>query len=191
MANKQAHTPAKSGNKSDVHSDTKSGDKASSPDAIQLLETDHAAVKKLFKEFEKTDDKRRKQEIATTICAELTVHATIEEEIFYPAARAAIDEGDLLDEAEVEHASAKDLIAQIEAGAPGEELWEAKVIVLGEYIDHHVKEEEDEMFPKVKKSDIDLEALGEELQARKDVLKANPQARKPQSSKDARPTRPN
>jgi hemerythrin superfamily protein len=93
----------------------------------------------------------------------LTVHAEAEEEIFYPAAREAIEEQDLLDEAEVEHASAKDLIAQIEAMDSSDPLYDAKVTVLGEYIDHHVEEEEKEMFPKVKKAKLDLEALGEEI----------------------------
>jgi hemerythrin superfamily protein len=136
------------------------------------LKDDHAAVQKLFKEFEKTDNARRKQELATTICDELKVHTTLEEEIFYPAARDALDEQDLLDEAEIEHASAKELIAQIEAGSPDDELWDARVTVLGEYIKHHVKEEQDEMFPKVKKTDIDLMALGEQLKARKTELKS-------------------
>jgi hemerythrin superfamily protein len=101
----------------------------------------------------------------------LTVHATIEEELFYPAARENSTEQDLLDEAEVEHASAKDLIAQIEGMDAGDELYDAKVKVLGEYIDHHVKEEE-ELFPKVKRAKLDLEALGGELAARKQELQA-------------------
>ena len=100
----------------------------------------------------------------------LTVHATAEEEIFYPAARKAIEEEDLLDEAEVEHGSAKDLIAQIESSTPSESLYDAKVKVLGEYIDHHVKEEEGELFPKVKKAKIDLASLGTEMAARKAEL---------------------
>ncbi len=145
---------------------------SSSTDAIALLRMDHEAVKKLFKQFEKSEDAGEKMEVAATICKELTVHATIEEEIFYPAAREALgqEESDLMDEAEVEHASAKDLIAQIEAGSPDDDLWESKVTVLGEYIDHHVKEEHDEMFPKVRKSEIDLKALGEQLEARKSKL---------------------
>jgi hemerythrin superfamily protein len=102
----------------------------------------------------------------------LTVHATIEEEIFYPAARAAEVDADLLDEADVEHASAKDLISQIESMSPDDDLYDAKVSVLGEYIDHHVQEEEGEMFPKCRKSEMDLAALAEALAERKSELMA-------------------
>jgi hemerythrin superfamily protein len=102
----------------------------------------------------------------------LTVHATVEEEIFYPAAREIVEEQDLLDEAEVEHASAKDLIAQIQDMQPEEDLFDAKVKVLGEYIAHHVKEEEKELFPKVRRSKLDLHALGAEMLARKQELMA-------------------
>lgn len=102
----------------------------------------------------------------------LTVHATIEEEIFYPAAYEALDDDDLLDEAEVEHASAKALIAEIEASQVGEPLFDAKVTVLGEYIDHHVQEEEKELFPECRASGMDLKALGEQLAARKAELMA-------------------
>ena len=140
-------------------------------DAVALLRADHAKVEDLFGQFEKARDDKRKLTLARTICAELKIHTTIEEEIFYPAVREALPkEEDLLDEATVEHASAKELIAQIEAGTPGDELWEAKVIVLSEYVKHHVKEEQTEMFPKVKKKKLDLVALGEQLQQRKDQL---------------------
>jgi hemerythrin-like domain-containing protein len=98
------------------------------------------------------------------------VHAQIEEEIFYPAAREAMKDQDLLDEAEVEHASAKELIAQIEAMQAGQELFDARVTVLGEYIRHHVKEEQNEIFPKLKKADIDLKGLGAQLAERKQAL---------------------
>jgi hemerythrin superfamily protein len=141
-------------------------------DAIALLSADHKEVDALFKEYEKLckadADDGEKGLLAAQICAMLTVHATIEEELFYPAARAALeDDGqDLLDEAVVEHASAKDLIAQIEDANPGDELFDAKVQVLGEYIRHHVKEEETELFPKVKKAKADLVALGAALAAR-------------------------
>ncbi|WP_129646336.1 hemerythrin domain-containing protein [Peristeroidobacter agariperforans] len=140
-------------------------------DAIALLRTDHSLVEDLFEQFEKARDDKRKQTLATKICLELKIHTQLEEEIFYPAARQALPkEEDLLDEATVEHASAKDLIEQIEAGNPGEEYWEAKVTVLGEYIKHHVKEEHNEMFPKVRKTKLDLKALGEQLRARKEEL---------------------
>lgn len=146
-------------------------------DAIAMLIADHDNVKRLFKSFEKAKedevDDDEKQQLVQEICAELTIHAQLEEEIFYPAARDAIDDEDLIDEAEVEHASAKDLIAQLEDMDPGDELYDAKVTVLGEYIDHHVKEEQDEMFPKVRKAKIDLEELATEMQARKDELLAS------------------
>lgn len=148
--------------------------KQSSMDAIELLTADHKEVQKLFKQFEQMkedDDSDAKQELVSRICAELTIHAQIEEEIFYPAAREGLKEQDILDEAEVEHASAKELIAQLEAMEPDEELYDAKVTVLGEYINHHVKEEQNEMFPQVKKAKLDLQALGEELMARKQELK--------------------
>ncbi|MGZ9005836.1 MAG: hemerythrin domain-containing protein [Burkholderiales bacterium] len=148
--------------------------KASERDAVDVLKADHKEVKALFEQYktlvEGDEIGEERQAVAQQICLLLTVHATTEEEIFYPAARAAIDEADLLDEAEVEHASAKDLIAQIEAMNPDDALYDAKVIVLGEYIDHHVKEEETEMFPKCRKSDMDLIALGEAIEARKAEL---------------------
>ena len=144
------------------------------PDAVKLLTSDHAEVKALFEEYKKLvedeGDSDERQMLAEQICTMLTVHATVEEEIFYPAAREALDEQDLLDEAEVEHASAKDLIAQIQGMGPDDDLYDAKVTVLGEYIDHHVQEEEGEMFPKCKKSEMDLVALGEELAQRKAEL---------------------
>jgi hemerythrin superfamily protein len=144
-------------------------------DAIALLRADHARVEDLFAQFEKARNDGRKQALAEQICAELTVHTTIEEEIFYPAARQALedddqDEDDLLDEAAVEHASAKELISQIRSGSPSGDKWEAKVTVLGEYIKHHVKEEQTEMFPKVRKTSLDLRQLGDELRARKHEL---------------------
>jgi len=153
------------------------GGKASGgQDAIQLLTADHEEVKALFKEYEKLVDDdadgEERQVLAERICDMLTVHATIEEEIFYPVARGSLDDEDLLDEAEVEHASAKDLIAQIKATSPEDELYDAKVTVLGEYIDHHVEEEEGELFPKCKKSEMDLDELGAQLQARKADLMA-------------------
>jgi hemerythrin superfamily protein len=151
----------------------KRSSKAARPpqDAIALLRADHATVEDLFKQFEKARDGGRKQKLAQLVCTELTIHAQIEEEIFYPAAREVLPkEEDLLDEAEVEHASAKELIAQIESGKPGDELWEAKVTVLSEFIKHHVKEEQNEMFPKVRKTKLDLVELGSRLQARKEEL---------------------
>ncbi|KQY81541.1 hemerythrin domain-containing protein [Pelomonas sp. Root1444] len=148
-----------------------------STDAIQLLTADHKEVKALFKAYEQLveaeGDDEEKQQLALEICTKLTVHATVEEELFYPAARDVLeDDEDLVDEADVEHACAKDLMAQIMQSAPEDPLYDAKVKVLGEYIDHHVKEEEGEMFPKIKKSDLDVEALGEEMAQRKEELLA-------------------
>lgn len=143
-------------------------------DAIALLKADHKEVDAMFKAFEKTDDDAKKQELANNICLALTVHAQIEEEIFYPAAYEALDEDgdDLLDEAEVEHASCKALIAEIEAMSVGEPLFDAKVKVLGEYIKHHVEEEETELFPECRDAKMDLKALGEQLAMRKQELMA-------------------
>lgn len=146
-------------------------------DACDLLDADHKAVKKMFKEYEELMESKsrsanqKRYDLATEICNELTVHAQIEEEIFYPAVRAAIRESDLLAEAEVEHQTAKDLISQIEAATGVDEMFDAKVIVLGEYIDHHVKEERNEMFPKARAArGLDLVSLRGELEARKAEL---------------------
>ena len=148
---------------------------ATHPDAIALLTEDHKAVQKIFKEFEKLKQNEgsdeEKSELVLRACQELTVHAQIEEEIFYPAVRDGIEDDDLMDEAEVEHASAKDLIAQLESMEPGNDLFDARFTVLGEYIDHHVKEEQEEMFPKAKKAKLDLMALGEDLAQRKKELR--------------------
>ena len=151
--------------------------KAAPADAIKLLTADHKEVKALFKAYQQLVDgdgeDEEKQQLALEICTKLTVHATVEEELFYPAAREVLeDDEDLVDEADVEHACAKELIAQIAESEPADPLYDAKVKVLGEYIDHHVKEEEDEMFPKVKRSSLDVDALGEEIAQRREILLA-------------------
>ena len=148
-----------------------------SEDAIKLLTADHKEVKGLFKEYEKLvkaeAGDEEKQALAEQICTMLTVHATAEEELFYPAARDALgDDEDLVDEADVEHSTAKELIAQIQGSSPDDPHFDAKVKVLGEYIDHHVKEEEGEIFPKAKKGGLDTAALGAEIAARKEELMA-------------------
>lgn len=150
----------------------KSTNRASGPDAIKILKDDHKQVETWFDEFEKTNSGSKKQKLASQICLALRVHTQIEEEIFYPACREAGVEEDMMDEADVEHDGAKKLIAEIEAGKPGDDHWDAKVTVLGEMIKHHVKEEEqrDGMFAKAKKADLDLKELGAELKARKDEL---------------------
>ncbi len=138
-------------------------------DAIALLKQDHRIVEKLFDAFEEADDDEL-QAIAERVCQLLTVHAQIEEELFYPQAMEAFDDEedlDLIHEADVEHQSAKDLIAKIEAMTPEDERFKATVTVLSEYIKHHVKEEENELFPKVKKTDIDLKEMGAQLFERK------------------------
>lgn len=145
-------------------------------DAITLLTEDHEQVKSMFEQYEELGDRAfaSKQKLALKICTELTKHATAEEEIFYSAVRAATKDDDMLDEAIVEHASAKDLIAQIISMEPTEDLYDAKVKVLGELIDHHVKEEEGEMFPKARKAKLDLMALGEAIAARKQQIELPP-----------------
>ena len=150
---------------------------AKQKDACDLLDADHKAVKKMFNEFEKLTESRgntreKKRMLADQICQELTVHAQIEEEIFYPAIRKAIKDELMMAEAEVEHMSAKDLIAQIQEMEAGDALFDAKVLVLGEYIDHHVKEERNEMFPKARASKVDLVKMRDALQARKEELTA-------------------
>lgn len=138
--------------------------------AIDLLEQDHREVEAYFDELEGLKDDAAKQDLAQKICMALTVHTQIEEEIFYPQAREAIEDDDLLDEALVEHDGAKKLIAEIEEMEAGEELFDAKVKVLGEMIRHHVEEEEQELFPEVEKSDMDLQAVGQQLAQRKAEL---------------------
>ena len=146
-------------------------------DAIQVLEEDHVKVEKAFEQFEKLgeEDSEQKQQIVSMVLSDLKVHTVIEEELFYPRLLEALSDDDeiedLLDEAEVEHTSAKELIAQIEAMDPEERLYDAKFTVLCEYVKHHVKEERNEIFPKAKKSGIDLDTIGEELENRKMELK--------------------
>jgi hemerythrin superfamily protein len=156
MATKSSNTENTAGTKSD---------------AIEMLTADHRKVEKLFKEYDQLAEGEgsynEKETLAATICAELTIHAQVEEEIFYPAARDILDEEDLVDEAVVEHATAKDLIAQLADMSPDDELYDAKVKVLSELIEHHVEEEEDEMFPKLKKAKLDTASLGLQMQERK------------------------
>ena len=145
------------------------------PDAIVMLREDHQHVSGLFAKYQKIMDEgdaATKEGLVRQICNELKIHTTLEEEIFYPAARNALDDkgDDLLDEATVEHASAKDLIAQLERASADEELYDAKVTVLGEYIKHHVKEEQEELFPRCRKAKMDLKSIGAAMRSRKQQL---------------------
>jgi hemerythrin superfamily protein len=147
-------------------------------DAIALLKADHRQVEAWFSQFAKSKSKQKKQQLATNICDALTVHTTIEEEIFYPAFIEQTGDKDMHHEAVVEHAGAKALIAEIQAMSPDDDYYEAKVTVLSEMIKHHVKEEEQPggMFAEAKKSDMDLQSLGEQLLVRKQELQANAKA---------------
>jgi hypothetical protein len=143
------------------------------PLAVSLLKKDHREVEGWFDEYEQLEDEGEKQALFSQIALALKVHTQIEEEIFYPAERGEVED-DMLDEAYVEHDGAKKLIAEIEAMKPADEFYDAKVKVLGEYIKHHVKEEEQPggIFAQAKKGDEDLDAMGERLQARKEELMA-------------------
>ncbi len=141
-------------------------------DAIDLLKQDHDKVEKAFKEFEKMDreDTATCQELIHVVCDDLKVHTTLEEEIVYPAIREAIDDEDIMNEASVEHETAKMLIEQLENMQPDDPNYYATFTVLGEYVRHHIKEEESEMFPQAKKSDLDLKAMAEQIRQRKEEL---------------------
>jgi len=157
--------------------DRKKETQAASPSAIDLLEQDHREVEEWFDEYDELkEDDARKAELVQKICLALKVHAQIEEEIFYPQAREATKDNDLIDEAVVEHATVKNLIAEIESMEVGEDLYDAKIRVLGEMVKQHIKEEEEELFPELEPAKIDLEAFGKELAKRKDELMSEIQA---------------
>jgi hemerythrin-like domain-containing protein len=153
-----------------THTPTALKTAAVAKDAIALLEADHEAVSQLFDEYEKTRSVANKKSLIAQICTALSVHAQIEEEIFYPEVKAALKDKRLVPEATVEHAGVKDLLAQLEGLEPDGEVCDAKVKVLSEYVKHHVNEEQNEMFPKVKASSLDLDDLGARLTARKEQL---------------------
>jgi hemerythrin superfamily protein len=150
---------------------TKAAAKSARQDATQILTADHKKVSKIFAEFEKSkEDSEQKQTLVKMACDELTIHAQIEEEIFYPALHEALKESDeeLVDEAEVEHATIKQLVETLRTSDPEDRLYDANVTVLSEYVKHHVKEEQDEIFPKARKAKaLDLKQMGEEIMARK------------------------
>ena len=152
----------------------------STTDAIALLKADHRLVKGLFDDFKKAETKREKAKIVAQAITELKIHTEIEEKIFYPVVRKALnkalgkkDATDMMDEADEEHHVAKLLIAELDTMQAGDDHWEGKFTVLSENIVHHVKEEEGEMFPEIKKLDLDLEALGAQMLQRKEELKAS------------------
>lgn len=140
--------------------------------AIDLLKADHKQVTELFSQFEEERSEGKKKQIATEICAALTAHAQVEEEMFYPEVKAALKDTELVPEAAVEHGVIKDLVSQIESGQDQGEMFEAKVKVLSEYVQHHVKEEEKELFPKVKQTHLDLVEMGARMAQRLESLRA-------------------
>jgi Hemerythrin HHE cation binding domain len=155
----------------------KSRAQAAAVSAIDVLEQDHREVEEWFDEYDELrDDNDRKSELAEKICLALKVHAHIEEEIFYPQAREGTKDNDLIDEAVVEHATVKHLISEIEGMEVGEELYDAKIRVLGEMVKQHIKEEEEELFPELESAKMDLGALGKELAERKEELMSEMQA---------------
>jgi hemerythrin-like domain-containing protein len=145
------------------------------PDAIALLRADHKRVSDLYAQYEATRSTAKKKSIVATICQELSIHAQVEEEIFYPAVKAALKDKEMVPEAQVEHATLKELIAQVKDKEPDGEMFDAKVKVMSEYTKHHVKEEQNEMFPKAKATKLDMNALGAQIAARKEELMANPE----------------
>lgn len=166
-------TKTKSGTKNGAAAKGASKKSASKPqDATAMLRADHKRVSGLFDDFEKARSPMKMKALVAKICTELTVHARIEEEIFYPAFKAALKDHELVPEAHVEHDCVKDLIAQVEGIEPDGELYKARVKVMGEFVKHHVKEEQTQMFPKAKKSGLDLRELGRQMHARKQELLA-------------------
>ena len=149
----------------------KAGKKATkTQDATAMLRADHKLVSGLFAQYEKTQSSSKKKQLVGQICTELSVHAQVEEEIFYPAVKEALHDHELVPEATVEHASLKSLISEVEGVEPDGEMFDAKIKVLSEYVKHHVKEEQTEMFPKAKATDLDMRELGARIAARKEVL---------------------
>ena len=138
--------------------------------AIALLRADHKKVSELFEQYDKARSADKKATIVAEICTELTVHAQIEEEIFYPTVKAALKDKELVPEALVEHASLKSLIAEVEGAKPEGEMFDAKIHVMAEFVKHHVKEEQNEMFPKAAKTAVDMDKLGAQLAERKEQL---------------------
>jgi hemerythrin-like domain-containing protein len=156
-------------------------------DAIELLTEDHRRVQKLFKDAESLgdDDQEALETIVQTACTELSIHAQVEEELVYPVLRDALEDQDLILEAEVEHQSAHDLIAALEAMDATDERYKATFTVLGEYVNHHIKEEEKEVFPQARKADLDLAEMGEQIKTRKEELQAELGVQSPGETEEA------
>ena len=148
---------------------------SSGQDAIALLRADHKKVSELYAQYESSRSPAKKKALVATICLELSVHARVEEEIFYPAVKAALKDKEMIPEAQVEHASLKELIAQVKDREPDGEMFDAKIKVMSEYTKHHVKEEQNEMFPAARKTRLDMLDLGARIAARKEELMANPE----------------
>jgi len=149
---------------------------ARKPDAIALLKEDHQKVSALFEQYGKSRSASKKQSIVADICRELGIHATVEEEIFYPAVKAALKDKELVPEATVEHATIKEFIAKVDGKVPDGEMFDAHIQVMGEYVKHHVKEEQTEMFPKARKTKLDMLELGQRILDRKQELMADPES---------------
>jgi hemerythrin superfamily protein len=174
----KASKAAANGNQENSNGDADAA--ATSMDAVTLIKNDHRKVEALFEQFESASSEDKKAEIAKQVCTELIIHATIEEELFYPACREAEVEDDMLDEAQVEHDGVKVLIREIMAESPNEEFYDAKVKVLSEYVKHHVAEEEEPnngILAKAQAADVDMDALGQKLQARKAELMRKAESR--------------
>lgn len=150
--------------------------KKQAPDAIDLLDADHLAVHGLFQSYRELVRQGapaiKRRTLAEEICIELTIHARLEEELFYPAVREALQDEDLVDEAEEQHGSQRDLVAQILATAPEDELYDARVKVLADYVERHVRQEREQVFNRVLASRIDLQSLARSLTIRKEELRA-------------------
>ena len=142
-------------------------------EATAMLRADHKHVSSLFELYEAARSPAKKKDLVASICTELSVHAQVEEEIFYPAVKQALKDHQLVPEASVEHATLKDLIAQVKGIEPDGEMFDAKIKVLSEYVKHHVKEEQEEMFPKARETNLDMVALGAKMATRKEELLAS------------------
>jgi hemerythrin superfamily protein len=167
MRNPSTSTPGKTGA-------NRAADAARGKDAVMLLEADHRHVEELFRQFEKAKDESQKHQLADKIFLQLRIHTQIEEEIFYPASREFLKDDEVVDKSIAEHQSIKAMIKQIKGMAPSDGSFEAKVSVLKETIEQHVKEEEEELFPQVRKTDMDLKEIGQQLMTRKEELMAEP-----------------